>query len=65
LEPVATQFFLAAWDCAAVHFGRRRPRGGMRWDAFTKPAIAIVDDARRARFSKHFVRRVEDSYLCG
>jgi hypothetical protein len=31
----------------------------MRQEAFTKPAIAIVDDARSPRFGKHFVRRVE------
>jgi len=31
----------------------------MRQEAFAKPAVAIVDGARNARFGKHFVHRVE------
>ena len=34
----------------------------MREEAVTKPAMAIVGDARHARSGKHFVHRVEPSY---
>ncbi len=57
--------FLNGWDCAAVSFRAAIMATPARQEAFTKPAIAIVDGARHARIRKHFVHCGEPSYLCG